>query len=311
MSFFSFSTPSLIGLDIKPDGARLVQLKKKKQRYRAENVGMAALPQGVFEKGKVQCWDILSTTLGGLVASLGLKGCPVVINLPAELVSMQRMQVPVGLKDKDIKAEIESHLHKDLPDKSVPLCIDFNLRQSADPYYLDVFYVAAPGDYLSDLIRCVNATGLQTKIVDVDIYALKRAAHFALSENTPDKTHALVSVLNEMAILIVFNAQEIIFYQQWQVKEKGDFITQIKSRMQVCLASFHQLQIRKLLLFATQNYFAPFLEDLTPSWAYPVFSPDPFKQIELSAQVEACLRVSQPGDFLMACGAAMRSVPRW
>lgn len=310
--FFSLSAPSLIGLDIQPDSIRLVQLKPVRNRFMAERIAYAALPAGVFDYGKITRWDLISAALSALVEAADIKGHAAAINLPANLVRMQRIQLPSELTEEEVEAEIHAHMQRDLPGMTDPLCMDFRIAPTRNTAYMDVFFAAARQDYLSQYRECVNAAGLRTKIVDIDIYALKRAAHFALQlDRLEEETNALVSVVSDSASLIVFNAQDIIFHQQWEVSDKADFLGQLKNRMQVCLTAFQHLHIRKLFLCAARGYLNTLLDDLTPAWAFQVCCPNPFEQIELADTIDTSLVQSRPADFLVACGSAMRRAPLW
>lgn len=312
MSFFSFSSPTLIGLDIKPDGVRLVQLSKKKHRYVALKVAQCALPQGVVSQGQIRQKAVLIGALTALVQTLGLQGCPAAIPLPVHLVKRERLQLPAGFSAEEIKAEIASHLQGGSPSK-VGLCMDFSVSGTSHGAMVDVLFVAARDEDVSPYLQCVNAAGLHTKIVDIDIYALKRAAYFALQQRhrLDNDVNALVSVVNDQALLIVFNAEDVLFYHQWPVPDKADFLTQLKRHMQAGLATLTHGQVHQLLLATTHGYLNTLLDELTPAWAYQVVCPNPFKQIELSMEVDSALIETQAADFLLACGAAMRSVPVW
>lgn len=312
MKRFSFSSPSLIGLDIQQDSVRLVQLKKTKRHYLAEHIAMRTLPSDVFREGKIKEWAMLSQVLTELVQTLGLQGSDTAIHLPANLVRMQQLQLPMGLSQADIEAEIYTHLQRDLPGMTDTLCLDFSLRPSVDAAYNAVFFAAARQEYVSQYIECVNAAGLKTKIVDVDTYALKRAACFAL-HLSPQETDvfAMVHVVNKVASLIIFNANEVIFHQHWDVLDKRDFSSQLKNRLQLCLATLQQAKVSKLIIGAANGYLDALANDFTPSWAFQLCYPNPFAAIPLAPNVDAHLVASQASDFLVACGSALREVPAW
>jgi type IV pilus assembly protein PilM len=309
---FSFRAPSLVGLDIQPDGVRLVQLKKNKSTYLLQHMAMRRLPEGVFAEGKIKAWDGLSTVLSELVDTLNLKGASVAISLPVNLVRMQRMSLPSGLSEAEIEAEIDMRMRRDLPGMTEALCMDFQVSAKAHDAQVDVFFAITRQAYVAAYLACLEAVGLKTKIVDVDIYALKRTACFSLQQMPIDSVmHALMHVGKEVAWLILFNTEDILFYQSWDVLEGVDWLGQMETRMQMVLANVLQTDIHQVHLCATEERFNELLPHLTPSRARQIDAPNPFARMHTMQNIDTAMLASEGAHFWVACGLAMREVPAW
>lgn len=179
---------SLVGLDIQPDAIRLVRLKKIKRGFQAKDVIENYLPNDVFAEGKIKNWELLRSILVDLVNIHQLNGMPTAISLPVNLVRIHQMQMPHGLSEAEIEIELFSYIHNHLPGLTDSLSIDFVSLPQKQADYNEIFFAATRKEYLSSYIDCVNAAGLKVKIVDVDIYALKRA----ISQEQQNRVNGLI-----------------------------------------------------------------------------------------------------------------------
>lgn len=311
MKFSFFSSNSLVGIDIQSDYVRLIQLVKIKQGFLIERFAAYSLPTGVFAEGKVKQWDVLSSLLSEWVHLWGLKNQPVALTLSAHLVRMQRMQVPVGLPPREIEAEIRAQLTRDFPGMTDALAIDYteSMRQAG---YSDLLFVATRQEYLLQYVNCIKAAGLNVKIVDVDIYALKRAVSFDLSQSVSvNENVALLYTTHRSILLVMFNQYEILFYQQWEKKETHDFLVEFKNRLQIFYATIGNVRIHRLIVCAMAAYLTWLPQALAELWEGEVCYPQLFRHFQYAPTIDAQFLAQQASDFLIACGAAMREIPRW
>lgn len=205
MNLFSLHSPSMVGLDIQPHEVRLVQLKKNKHGFLVERVAKNQLPPTVFAEGKINHWEGLGHVLTELISTLGIKGLPAAINLPASLVRMQQLQLPSGLTQRQIHTEIHAQLQRELPGMVDLLAIDYVAFPSDNAAYSDVLFAAARQEYIAQLGSCVSAAGLNVKIVDVDIYSLKRIVSYAIAfpvvkEKVNAIAHVLITSLHSLLV---------------------------------------------------------------------------------------------------------------
>ncbi|TAK76172.1 MAG: hypothetical protein EPO11_04610 [Gammaproteobacteria bacterium] len=286
LTFSLFSKPLLIGLAIQHDAVRWVQLKKAKQAFLIEQAHSSPLPLGVVAEGKIKRVDALRSVLTDLVYRHRLEGRMAAISLPAHLVRMQRIQLPAGLSESEIEAEMNAHLQNELPGLSEALCMDFTVLPASRPGQdIDVFFAAARREDVEQYVECVQAVGVKVKIVDVDTYALKRAVCLlAGGEVRVGEVNAILHFAAHAATLIVFKAEEILFQQQWEVTEAVDFLLPLKQALQLFLP------VQQLIVCGTN---AP-LHDVTSLGIASIHRPP----------------LAAP-EFLLAYGLAMREVPRW
>lgn len=307
MKFNPFLSPSLVGLDIQPHAIRLVQLRKTNKSFLVEQADSVKMPDEAFSDGKIRNWDAIHLHVSALVKKMALTGMVTAINLPANQVRMQHMQVPYGLSDAAIAQEIKMQLEKDFPGLSDSLNIDFNVVTPKYAGYSEVMFVVTREEYVSQYVACINAAGLKVKVVDVDVYALKRLFNFSSPKNNPEEIRAIICHINHGASLIIFAANEIIFHHQWHAETAIEFLAQLKSQIQIFLAAYRDKNIRRLAIYSDDKSVTNIIREADLFQDIEIEYPDPLASLTLNQKVNS----ENIADFFLACGSAMREVPRW
>ena len=100
---FSFLSQAMLGLDISPGGLYLLQLRASRKGYLVEAAAFAALPDAVFAEGQIMQWEIIQAILQDLVRQMEVTQMTTAIHLPFNLVRMQQMQLPEGMKKMPLR----------------------------------------------------------------------------------------------------------------------------------------------------------------------------------------------------------------
>lgn len=279
-------------MDIQPHGLQIVQLQHQRRGYRIKHMISVGLPLSVFAEGKIKQWDVLSGELAEIVSAHGLNGMQVAIHVPAHLVRMQQVQMPLGMSDEEIEADIQRLLKRELPGMADALCIDFHVL-SQQKGYINVHFTAARQEYISQYIECVQAAGLSVAVIDIDIYALARVVSLAGTAN------AILYINKKQAIFIVCDAQNILFHQHWDVDESGSFSGQLKQRIQLYHAT-GAVKLNQLVLCGSPHDLAIVTLDAVQEWAIPLHYLDPYSHIK---NIE---KIANAADFMLAFGLAIR-----
>lgn len=312
MNLHYFSSTSLVGLDVQAREIRLIYLRKSRHEYLIEQAVVSELAAGIFVDGRIKQWDKFGAILTELVQMYGLTGTAASICLPVNLVRMQRLQLPQGLTDVLIEAEIKNQIERDFPGMTESLCIDFNISARNDGENVDVFFVVSRKEYIRQCVSVINSAGLKVKIVDIDVCALTRPFHlcpeFPLIQG---EVYAIAYVSTHTASLIIFNADEMIHQQQWEMTDSADFLTQLKTHIQIFFALFRNISIHKLAIYGIKKYWQATMNDMDLALPFDVCYPDPFAIIKFGPYAQIKPDLENIGDFLVACGAAMREVPVW
>lgn len=199
MAFYPFLQPLLLGLDIQAGGIFFVKLKRKGQAYHLERSGKMTIDGSIFSEDRVINWEYLGIQLTDFVLKHGLNGLKTAISVPSSLVRMQVIELPEGLTEAAMEAEIYLQLQRDLPGMRDVLHIDYTVL-SRRAGVGEVLFAAVRQGYLSQFIDCVDAAGLRVKKVDVDVLALKRAIKTQFN-TLHTETQTVLAALNQAEFL--------------------------------------------------------------------------------------------------------------
>lgn len=306
---FSFYPLSMVGLNVTPQGFSLVHLKRIKQGFLVLGARYVPFSQTVFVDGKIKDWEKLTELVKEEVEAMGLTSLPAVICLPANLVRMQHLELPLGLDEHQIEEEIRARVHKDLPGLSEKLVVDFTFQPTKETDYANIFFVAVREEYLAQYEHAINQTGLKTKIAEVDIFALTRIVFSAETfSNQREAVQVIVYVCHGDVSLIVCHKREIIFHQNWTLVETLSFGEQLRNKLEFCWAELMRATSKQLILCMPKNEEEISTDSRFPDWEWHCFV---LRDIHLGINVDAGWMQTHGHYLLMALGAAMREVPKW
>lgn len=309
---FSRQSPSLIGIDIQPSALRLVQLRRTHQTYDVERVDSIDLPSAVFMEGKIHQWDVIVSALTDWVQRSKVAGMAAVIVLPANRVRMKSITLPAGLLKTAIEAEIYAILQRDFPGLNDALYMDYVFKEAGNPDEEEIIFVAARQETVMEYVQCVNRSGLQTKIVDVDVYAIQRALGLcSFHENRISEADMLVWETDDLVQIVVFDNQAILFYQSWQKRSGHKAASQwMQFIHRYDVAQFGK-PIRQLHYAGASTQFAEDCISSNAYWKNKITSVQAFTTLTCSDAVKEHLMADSGWAYLAACGASMREVPKW
>lgn len=292
MVSFPFSSQPVVGVDIQPHEIKLVQLRKTRQRYRIEKA---------IKSPPLKDWDGITTSLSEMVQKLNLTGMPAAISLPTKLVRMQYLQLPSGMTDAMIEAEIMEQVKKDFPGMNSSLSLDYAVTEQKTGYS-DIFFVIARTEQVTQYIQCIKTSGLKLKVIDVDIYALKRIFDTSLPTSKND-VHVKLIQLQRNFILIIADNQEILLHHEWDGVVEWQ---QVENRIQIFIATFPHKRIHNFAMYGNEK---DWLKLAKKQWSCHAHELDLSKNLRWNPHVR--LEHENICEFLVACGSAMREMPRW
>lgn len=302
-----FNQPTVLGLDVQPNGIRFIKLNRKKTRFHINLIIAVDFAETVFVDGKIKHWGALSAAVEKVVQAHHLQGFPVAIHLPVSLVHMERIPLSKSMSDLAIKEEIEAYLQRDCS-LSEALVIDFTRSPSVHVELEEISFIATRREYLNQYVECIDDAGLVVKIVDVDIYVLRRVMSHVLNLNKDSEQIFLVLYLNPQKITaILFGGQDILFHQQWEIGQRQEDWIKIHPKINIFLNSFSQYRVNQIIIAGNHPDFLLFVEYLRNNSDLSVIVTNLFEYMPTRENNA----YEQSKDFLIAAGLAMCRMPQW
>jgi type IV pilus assembly protein PilM len=288
LKYLRFLSRPRVGIDIQPHAIYLIQLRKTRRGFLVEQTDGFPLSE---DKGRD--WEAIRIKLADWTRRFGLAGVSAAVSVPAKLVRMQHLSVPLGMPDELIRAEIQAQVERDFPGMSA-LSMDYSLLAQKNTGYADIHFVIARLEHISQYIECIQAAGLKLKIIDVDIYALHRMFAASLPPlKQENDVHSLLFFIRGKWILLIADKQEILFHYEEEWTESEVWL-QIENRIR---AAFPTKIVKTVALYANKNEVASLLSAAECSLPYEVFALKP--SIELAE------------EYFLAGGSVLRDMPIW
>lgn len=284
----------LLGLNITTTEIHAVLLKNIPDGQKMLLAEIIPLSANSCSDGHLKHPAALKQVLQTFVNHHQLKGLRVALSIPAHLTIMQRIKVPIGLQNDHIFTEIKTHLKQSLK-VTEPLAIDFTCLAEDEDATIHVHYTAIRANHLIPYAKVIVECGLQLKIIDVDIYALKRVVN-AFAKQPLTDINAALHIGEHLATFILFNNVEILNYATWDVIDPNHMSKQLLKHLQLAVLAKQPINH---FIICSQNKFSPQL-DCSGLYANCEYLQLPSHSPSLSTNL-----------LLFAYGVAMREVPLW
>ena len=219
MGLFGKSGTALLGVDISSTAVKLLEIRRQGGRYRVESYAVEALPTDSVVEKSITNLDAVTAAVAGAVKRSRTKLKDVALAVPGSAAISKTVNMPSGLSEEDMQAQIEIEAEKYVPHPLDEVSLDFQVLGPAarDPGSVEVLLVASRSDNVDTRVDACEGAGLKTRVVDVESYATENA--FALlAEDLPahgeGQRIAVVDVGATMTTLSVFENQRIIYTRE-------------------------------------------------------------------------------------------------
>jgi type IV pilus assembly protein PilM len=299
----------VIGLEIQSDVIKLIHLNHIKQKLRVERMEILALPENAIAEGKIQLPDQITTCLYSLVQRLKIQNYPAVLALPVQSIISRQIQFKKQYTQSGKSKEIIDSVSSYFPGLIQDLCYDYTMLPMLEAKKERALFVAARSEQLNDYVTVVTRAGLCVKIVDVDIYALVRAARFATS-----LLFSLVAILNiepVTAQFVFLQNNEISYHHQFEYCSLDELLEKLSGIMQLCCSTHQVASVETILLSCSPDVMPELVNKIEKHLSVNVHVINPFELMLHSATVSAGTMCANAARMMVSCGLAMRRMPKW
>lgn len=265
LKLFKPKSRSIIGIDITSSSVKVLEISSTDNKYRIEGYGAEPLPANAIEGNTVKDIEAVAMCIKRVLSKAHLSGKHAVVAVPDSAVISKVVQINDGLNDAEIEELIVMEADKYIPYPIDEINIDFEVlgHSPKNSAMLDVLIVASRAENVGSRVEAVTRAGLEAKIVDVESFAVERAAHLLAKElpaQGQDKIVAVIDIGTLYTHLFVLHGMKIIFTREEEFGGK-QLIDSIAAQYQV---SFEQAALMKAEVNLPENYeeevLAPFIE---------------------------------------------------
>ena len=181
----------LAGLDIGAAFVKVAELKTTKKGRTLHKFGIAKVPDGMIQEGRITDMKGLAEIIRSLFKSQKIKEKNVALSTGGHSVIIKTIstsKVPDGELHRNIRAEAEQYIPYDIDDVNIDYQILGDSEYSAEQ--MNVLLVAVKQDLVDEYVELIHMAGLNPVIIDVDAFALQN-----IYEILPDVDHGRITLL--------------------------------------------------------------------------------------------------------------------
>jgi type IV pilus assembly protein PilM len=167
----------LLGLDITTSAVKLIELSRAGDGYRVEAYAAEATPHNSVTEQAVVDVDAIAETIRRCVKRSGTRLREVAIAISGDAAFNKVIQMPRNLRPAELEAQVELQADQYIPYPMAEVSYDFEVLgpSARDPGANDVMLVATRTENVEQRQAAIDAAGLTTRIVDVEVFALENA----------------------------------------------------------------------------------------------------------------------------------------
>ncbi|WP_372625343.1 pilus assembly protein PilM [Arsukibacterium sp.] len=215
-SLFSKQTPMMVGIDIGAHSVKAVLLSQHGNQYKVEAFAVEPMIKGAMSDREIQDIEAVGNVIGKI-----RKKIPRSIKFAAAAVSgstviSKVIFMDVSLTDAELESQIEVEADTLIPYPLNEVSLDFEKLDvnESDPSKVNVLLSAARTESVEARVAALDNGGFSAKLVDVESYALSRAAELCLKQLPDDaagKVVALVDIGATMTLLSIVEKGKTLY----------------------------------------------------------------------------------------------------
>ena len=187
MFLFSRKNRQLLGLDITTSSIKLIELANSGGQYRVESYAAEPTPANSMNEKTLVDPQAVGEAIRRAMKRSGASSTDVAIAISGDAAITKVIQMPKGLRDADLEAQVEMQADQYIPFPMDEVSYDFEVLgpSEKDNDSVDVLLVASRTDNVEQRRAAVAAAGLNARLVDVEAFALENACKL-MTHQMPD-----------------------------------------------------------------------------------------------------------------------------
>ncbi|WP_028116231.1 pilus assembly protein PilM [Ferrimonas senticii] len=183
--WFKPRTPAMVGVDIGTQEVKAVLLSENAEGYQLEGITRVALPKGAVVDREIRDPNAVATAMRQVKAQMPKSAKFGAASVSGSTVMTKVIFMDASLSDEELEAQIEIEADNLIPYPLDDVNIDFeSLRKDEANNRVEVLLAACRSDNVDARVDALEAGGLESRVIDVEGYALGRSFKL-LAEQLP------------------------------------------------------------------------------------------------------------------------------
>lgn len=207
---FQTKNPLILGVDIGAHTVKAVLLSQHSGHYKVEAFAIEPMIKGSMNEREIQDIEAVGNVIGKI-----RKKIPKTVKFAAAAVSGSTVISKVifmdaALTDAELASQIQVEADSLIPYPLSEVSLDFEKQDlnSNDPSKVNVLLSAARTESVQTRVSALDQGGFAAKVIDVESYALSRAAELCAKQLPSDAKSKLVAVVDIGATMTLLSILE-------------------------------------------------------------------------------------------------------
>ncbi|EWH09246.1 type IV pilus assembly protein PilM [Catenovulum agarivorans DS-2] len=283
-----------IGVDIGSYSVKAVLLEQTEDKIKLLQHASESMPKGAMNERDLQDIEAVGKVLARLRKKFPKQHKEVAVAISGSTVITKTVYMDVNFTDEELATQIEIEADSLIPYPIEEVSLDFERLavNSADPSKVDVLLSAARTESVEARVSALDIGGFNARIMDVEAFALARAAQVCLAqlpEDASDKLVGLVDIGANMTLMSVLKGDKVLYTRDQSFG--GDAYT--KNIVNYYNKTYDEAELAKLT------------KDLPPNYTFEVLAPFQtavIQQIRRAIQMFLTSSAEEKIDYLILSG---------
>ncbi len=210
---------SILGIDISSSAVKILEISGSGDELCVDGYGRETLPPFALDGNLIKDADAIANCIKKVLLKARLTSKHAALAVPDSVVISKVVQINDGLNEQEMEELVVIEADKYIPYPIDEINLDFEIlgHSAKNSAMLDVLIVASRAENVQRRVEVAALAGLTATIVDVDSYAVERAA-LQLAKDLPaggqDKIVAIIDIGARFCHLFVLHGMKLIFSRE-------------------------------------------------------------------------------------------------
>ena len=201
-------TTMMVGIDIGSHAVKAVLLSQGNDGYILEDYAIEPMVRGAIADREIQDIEAVGNVLSRIRQNISMKAKDAAAAVSGQTVITKIIYMDVALTEEELASQIEIEADSLIPYPLDEVSLDFETLDvnESDPSKVNVLLSAARTESIEARVAALETGGFQTKVIDVESYAVSRSHDLCLSQLPEDAADKVVAIVDIGATMTLFSA---------------------------------------------------------------------------------------------------------
>ncbi len=201
-------TSLMVGIDIGSHAVKAVLLSQGSEGYVLEDYAIEPMSRGAIIDREIQDIEAVGKVIEKIRKKISMTAKDAAAAVSGQTVITKIIYMDVALTEDELASQIEIEADSLIPYPLDEVSLDFESLgvNESDPSKMNVLLSAARTESIEARVAALETGNFNTKVIDVESYAVSRSSDLCLSQLPDDAADKVVAIIDIGATVTLFSA---------------------------------------------------------------------------------------------------------